>query len=237
MKVFPSIDISEGRAVKRVRGVKGTGIIIGDPRKLALKWINEGAEGLHVVDLDAASSGKLVNFDKIREILEVGKGLWIQVAGGIRNVKDASRYIDAGASAVVVGTKAVTDPDFLDLLDKEIGRDKVIVAIDNKGGKIAIKGWEAEAMPLEEYLEIIKDKPFSYVLYTFIDTEGTMEGIDVNGLRKVKSLGRKVEYAGGIGSINDLLKLKEEGVFAAILGMALYTGKILLKEAIKVAKS
>ena len=236
MRVFPSIDISEGKAVKRVRGIRGTGLVIGEPREVARRWLNEGAEGLHVVDLDAASAGRLVNFEKVKEVLEEAKDLWVQVAGGIRRVEDARKYIDAGASAVVVGTKAVVDPDFLDALDKEIGRDKVIVAVDNKGGKVAIKGWEVEALSLDEYLKILKDKPFSYLLYTYIPTEGTLKGVDLEGVRKVKALGRLVEYAGGIGSLEDLRKLKEEGVYAAILGMALYSGKIKLKDAIRVAR-
>ncbi len=236
MKLFPSIDISEGKVVKRVRGVRGTGLVVGNPREVARRWVEEGAEGLHVVDLDAASIGKLVNFDKVKEVLQEAKGLWVQVAGGIRSVEDAKKYIDAGASAVVIGTKAATDPSFLDLLDREIGGDKVIVAIDNKGGKIAIKGWEVEALSLDEYLKILERRPFSYVLYTYIPAEGTLKGIDLKGVRMVKRLGKEVEYAGGIGSIEDLIKLKEEGVYAAILGMALYSGKIKLREAIKAVR-
>ncbi len=232
-QVYPSIDISEGRAVKRVRGVRGTGLDLGDPLKWVEFWANEGAKGIHVVDLDAAETGRPVNSDIILKIIKMAKelGLWVQVAGGIRSVEHASLYSDA--DAIVVGSKAHKDPSFVDVLSKEIGADKIIIALDLKGGRVSIEGWK-ETLPkgLHEALKLFEDKEFKGFMYTYIDTEGTMRGPDVAGCKYIKSTypSKLLEYAGGVGSKDDVKALGNVGVDVVVIGMALYTGKIKLKD-------
>ncbi|UXD21529.1 1-(5-phosphoribosyl)-5-[(5-phosphoribosylamino)methylideneamino] imidazole-4-carboxamide isomerase [Ignicoccus pacificus DSM 13166] len=233
VKVYPSIDISNGRAVKRVRGVRGTGLDLGDPLRWLDFWADEGAEGIHVVDLDAAERGRPVNEDTILKLIEMAKdrGLWIQVAGGIRSIEHAKLYQDA--DAVVVGSKAHKDPNFVDSLSKELGPEKVIIAIDLKGGRVTVEGWN-EKLPvgLDEALKKFEGKSFRGIMYTYVDTEGTMRGPDIEGVKYIRSRYPSIllEYAGGVGSKEDVLSLSEAGVDVVIIGMALYSGKLKLKD-------
>ncbi len=233
MKVFPSIDVSEGRAVKRVRGVKGTGMDLGDPVKWAEFWAAEGAKGLHVVDLDGAEAGRPVNVETIRKVIEVAKreGLWVQVAGGIREVEHAKLY--PRADAYVVGSRAHKEPEFVERMASEFGAEKVIVAIDLKGGKVSVEGWKAEIPAgLKEALDKFEGMSFKGFMYTYVDTEGTMKGPDLEGVRYIRSRypTKLLEYAGGVGSAEDVRALFAAGADVVVIGMALYTGKIKLKD-------
>ncbi|NPA85571.1 MAG: 1-(5-phosphoribosyl)-5-[(5-phosphoribosylamino)methylideneamino] imidazole-4-carboxamide isomerase [Crenarchaeota archaeon] len=233
MKVFPSIDVSGGRAVKRVRGVKGTGIDLGDPVKWAEFWAAEGAKGLHVVDLDGAEAGRPINTDVINEVINVAKssGLWVQVAGGLRELDHLRLY--PKADAYVLGSKAHSDPHFVEEVAGEFGKDKVIVAIDLKGGKVSIDGWKREVpVGLKEALDRFEGAPLRGFMYTYVDTEGTMEGPDLEGVRYIKHRfpTKLLEYAGGVGSREHVLELFEAGADVVVVGMALYTGKLKLKD-------
>ncbi|ABU81361.1 HisA/HisF-related TIM barrel protein [Ignicoccus hospitalis] len=233
MRVFPSIDVSEGRAVKRVRGVKGTGLDLGDPVKWAEFWALEGAKGLHVVDLDGAEAGKPINVEVINKVIEKAKeyGLWVQVAGGLREVEHLERY--PKADAFVIGSRAHKDPEFLEVASEAVGADKVIVAIDLKGGKVSVEGWKEEIpVGLKEALEKFKGRSFRGFLYTYVDTEGTMEGPDVSGVKYIRREypDKLLEYAGGVGSPEHVKLLESAGADVVVLGMALYSGKLRLKD-------
>ncbi|ALU12398.1 hypothetical protein EYM_03325 [Ignicoccus islandicus DSM 13165] len=232
-KILPSLDISEGKVVKRVKGIRGTGLELGNPIKWLEFWYNEGALGIHVVDLDAAEKGYPVNKDVILKLISRAKelGMWIQVAGGIRSIDVAQLY--SKADSIVIGSKAVKDPKFLEEVSKEIGCEKVIVAIDSKGGRVAIDGWtKTEHYTPLEIIEMLPEKAYTGILYTYIDTEGTLKGPDFETPKKIKSLrpGKVLEYAGGIGSKGHVLKLLETGVDSLIIGMALYSAKLSLRE-------
>jgi len=233
LKVFPSIDVSEGRAVKRVRGERGTGIDLGDPVKWAEFWAAEGAKGIHVVDLDGAEAGRPVNVEVIRRVIDVAKdnGLWVQVAGGLRELEHFKLY--PRADAFVIGSKAHKDPSFLEKVASIIGENKIIVAIDLKGGKVSVEGWREEVPAgLKEALDKFEGLPFKGIAYTYVDTEGTMKGPDLEGVRYIKHRypNKLLEYAGGVGSKEDVLALFEAGADVVIIGMALYTGKVKLKD-------
>ena len=233
MKVFPSIDISEGRAVKRVRGVKGTGLDLGDPVKWAEFWADEGAKGIHVVDLDGAEAGKPVNVDVINKVIDVAKerGLWVQVAGGLREVEHLRLY--PKADAYVIGSKAHREPSFVKEASNAVGADKVIIAIDLKGGKVSVEGWKEEIPAgLKEALDKFEGYNFKGFMYTYVDTEGTMKGPDVEGVKYIRSRfpNKLIEYAGGVGSEKDVKALWAAGADVVVIGMALYTGKIKLKD-------
>jgi len=231
--VYPSIDISKGRAVKRVKGVAGTGLDLGDPLKWVDFWASEGARGIHVVDLDAAEQGRPVNYEIINSIISKARdlGLWIQVAGGIRELEHALLYRDA--DAIVVGSRAHKDPAFIDTLANEIDESRIIVAIDVKGGKVSISGWrETVPLTLKDALMRLSNHKFGGIMYTYVDTEGTMKGPDFQGVKLIRTMypDKLLEYAGGVGSKEDVKRLGERGVDIVIVGMALYTGKLKLRE-------
>ncbi len=233
MRVFPSIDISEGRAVKRIRGVKGTGLDLGDPIKWAEFWADEGAKGIHIVDLDGAEAGKPTNVEVINKVIDVAKdrGLWVQVAGGLRKLEYLKLY--PRADAYVIGSRAHKDPNFIDKASDEVGPERVIVAIDLKGGKVSVEGWKEEIPAgLKEALDKFEGHNFKGFMYTYVDTEGTMKGPDIEGIKYIRSRfpGKLIEYAGGIGSEDDVRAAWSAGADVVIIGMALYTGKIRLKD-------
>ncbi len=223
MKVIPSVDISEGRAVKRVKGVRGTGLVLGDPVKVAEEIYSMGYRYLHVVDLDAAE-GVGNNRDKIREIMKLGFD-WVQVGGGVRDLKTASELISLGASAVVMSTLPFTDPKEFSRVKSALGGDKIMVSIDyDSQGFALVKGWKERAMTVKEALELVRD--VKGVILTFVDKEGTSNGIDSSAGEKVRGFNGLKEYAGGISGLKDLLDLRAQGFDGAIVGMSFYTGKV-----------
>ncbi len=232
-RVLPSIDISGGIAVKRVKGLKGTGLSLGDPLKWLEFWHAEGALGVHVVDLDAAESGRPVNKEVIMKLIEKARelGMWIQVAGGIRSKEVAVEY--SKADAIVIGSKAIKDPSFLQEVSQDIGAENVIVAIDARNGKVAVEGWtRTENYTPLEVIELLPDEAYGGILYTYIDTEGTLQGPDFTTVEKIKSLRptKALEYAGGIGRKEHAIELLNRGADSVIIGMALYSSKINLRE-------
>ncbi|MCK5283812.1 MAG: 1-(5-phosphoribosyl)-5-[(5-phosphoribosylamino)methylideneamino] imidazole-4-carboxamide isomerase [Nanoarchaeota archaeon] len=192
--------------------------------------LKELGNPIDVIDLDAAM-GKGENVSLIKELC---KRMDCRVGGGIRTLEKAKEIIDAGASKVIIGTGAFSDgklnTTFLDELNKAIGKHKIIVSIDSKGGKIVDKGW-TESTGINT-LDIVKELE-NYcleILYTYVDKEGMMEGTDFETVKKIKSMTRiEVTAAGGISSIDEIKKLEEIGV-NSVVGMAYYTGKIKMSE-------
>ena len=223
MKVMPSVDMSGGKAVKRVRGVRGTGLVLGDPVKVAEEIYSLGYRHVHLVDLDAAE-GVGNNRDKIREIARIGFE-WVQVGGGVRDQATAEELLSLGVSAVVMSTLPFTDYGKFERIKERIGGDKVIVSMDyDSQGYVLVKGWKERALRLEEALERVND--VRGIALTFVDNEGTSQGIDRKVGEKVKGFKGLKEYAGGVSGLEDLLELKAQGFDFAIVGMAFYTGKV-----------
>lgn len=223
MYVVPSIDISQGKAVKRVRGVKGTGIIIGDPVKVAEEIYSLGYEFVHVVDLDAAE-GSGNNEDKIGGIARVGFKR-VEVGGGIRSVEKANKILSLGATEVVVSSLLFTNKEEFDRMSKLLG-DKLFFSIDYCGGKTLIKGWKEEAKSVDETISLLKNYDIKGVIFTYVCNEGTRRGIDENISIYSSQVNKLKGYAGGISDINDLLKLKESKIDFAIVGMSFYSGSL-----------
>ncbi len=221
--IMPSIDISDGKAVKRIRGVRGSGIVVGNPVDIASKLYSEGYEYIHIVDLDAAE-GCGDNENIIRKITEIGFK-WIQVGGGIRSLEKASRLLSYGVSALVISTIFYMETNLFKSILNNIGGEKILIAIDyDSNGNVYIAGWSRSKVLLTSALNMVNSYNVLGVLFTFISNEGTVKGIDRNICFYASKLNMLKEYAGGISSIEDLVYLKECGFRVAIIGMALYQG-------------
>ncbi|BDC19655.1 1-(5-phosphoribosyl)-5-[(5-phosphoribosylamino) methylideneamino] imidazole-4-carboxamide isomerase [Acidianus sp. HS-5] len=223
MEVVPSIDISQGKAVKRIKGIKGSGLILGNPTKVAEEIYSLGYNFIHVVDLDAAE-GTGNNEDKIKEIVKVGFNK-IEVGGGIRSVEKANGLLSLGVTDVVVSSILFTDKVEFDKMSKLFG-DRLFFSIDYCGGKTLIRGWKEKAKSVDETLSVIKDYDIKGVIFTYVCNEGTKKGIDDNiSIYSVK-VNKIKGYAGGISDVKDLLKLKDSKIDFAIVGMAFYSGNL-----------
>jgi phosphoribosylformimino-5-aminoimidazole carboxamide ribotide isomerase len=226
MIVIPAVDILGGKVVTLVGGKPGTEkVSLPNPREVALDWEQKGAPMIHLVDLDSAMD-RGDNFDAITSILAKVK-VPVQIGGGIRTTEKAETLLNLGASRVVVGTKAVTDPDWLEELALS-NRHKIVLALDLKDGKVQVKGWrESSSRSVKDILDRTEGLPLAGVLHTNINVEGQAAGIDADSLAEfVAMCPHPVIASGGITTADDLRKLEEIGASSAIVGLALYAGTI-----------
>lgn len=237
MKILPAIDILDGKCVRLTKGkFESKTVYSSDPLAMAKKFEAEGAAMLHVIDLDAAKTGKPVNQELIINIAKTLK-IPIEVGGGIRDLETAVSYLGSGVQRIVLGTKALTDVAFLTTLIKKFGSNRIVVAIEIKQGKIAIKGWQ-ETID-KDYLDFaqeLKALGVSEVLFTDVDRDGSLTEPNFEILKQLMEFGFNVISSGGISSIQAIKKLKELGASGAILGKALYENKITLTDALNVVR-
>lgn len=230
MIVYPAVDILDGKAVQLVGGKPGTEkVSLPNPREVALDWESKGAPAVHVVDLNAAM-GRGDNFEAITHILSRVK-VPVQIGGGIRTTEAVQTLLTLGASRVVVGTRAITDPEwFYELV--RTNRNHIILALDTKDGKIQLKGWkESSESKLRETLKATEDLPLAGVLHTNVNMEGKAKGIDLEETRHfVEMCPHDVTISGGITTVDDLAALEDVGVKSTIVGLALYKGTIRPEE-------
>lgn len=226
MRVIPAVDVMDHQVVQLVGGVPGSQqIVMPDPVSVAEMWVSKGAEYLHLVDLDAAF-GKEGNIPVFTRIIKES-GVPAEVGGGIRSTETVDELVAAGADRVVVGTKAVKEPDWLvSIADRHPGR--IVLSMDTKGGRIAIKGWqESAAMTVQEMFDIIRDIPLAGVLNTNVDVEGQKKGIDERQAREfIAGCPCPVIASGGVTSKRDADILADAGAEGAVVGLALYTGVV-----------
>lgn len=235
MEIFPAVDILSGRCVQLVQGRKDTATFFGQPIDCALRWINAGARQLHIVNLDGAFGNSAVNLTLIRELIRI-TGVTIQLGGGIRSFEDAAGWLDAGVDRVIIGTLAVKDPDILTGLAEQYGRDRIIAGVDSRGGLITVEGWDRTEGEYIGWARIFEKKGAGTLLYTNVDVEGLQQGIRIPPVRcLIESVGIPVIVAGGISSGDDVRALKKIGAYGVVLGSALYSGKLSLREALEVA--
>jgi len=237
-EVIPAVDMRNGKCVQLVQGVPGSEIIsLDDPFAVALDWIDKGAKTLHLVDLDGAIEGKRKNTPIVERIVKAckEKGIIIQVGGGIRNFEDAAALLKLGVSRVILGTAALQDPGLVKLLAEAFGNEFVTVALDAKNGRISIKGWTEEcAQTPVEMGRKFEELGAGGLLFTNIDTEGLMQGVNPLPTKElVESVSIPVIASGGVSSLQDLRTVKETGATGVVIGSALYTGKFTLEEAIE----
>lgn len=223
MRIIPAVDVMDHQVVQLVGGVPGSQqITMPDPLSVAEMWISKGAEYLHLVDLDAAF-GKEGNIPVFTRIIKEC-GVPAEIGGGIRSTDTVDELIAAGADRVVVGTKAVKEPEWLiSIADRHPGR--IVLSLDTKGGRIAIKGWqESAAMTVEGMFDLIRDVPLAGVLNTNVDVEGQRKGIDERQAREfIAGCPCPVIASGGVTSKRDADILADAGAESAVVGLALYT--------------
>ncbi len=237
MIVMPSLDIEKGLVVKRVEGIRGTGLLVGEPRVVAKKLLEKGVEWVHVVDLDGAETGKPVNLG-VAEML-VKMGFRVQFGGGVRKLEAFEVLLErVGVDRIVVGTLVFRDPGLVERAVNEYGGDRIVAALDARHGVVLIEGWRREAGPnIIEALEHVEKLGVRHILYTSVEREGRLRGVDWDGVRVLR--GRwsgSLQYAGGVASIDDVIGLAEEGVDAAIVGMAFHAGLLDIGEASVLAR-
>ena len=237
MKIYPAIDIRDGKCVRLMQGELQRSTEYGDPIEMAKRWEDEGAYYLHVVDLDAAFSGSFVNQDIITKLVQSIK-IPVQMGGGVRTKEDIRvRLDDAGISRVILGTVAVEDPE---LVKWAVARykDRIAVGIDAKEGCVAITGW-AENSNIDP-VSLAKDMHkmgVANIIYTDISKDGMMEGPNLDKTEMiVKETWMNLIASGGISSLDDIRKVRETGACGCIVGRALYDGAFTLQDAMKAAK-
>ena len=237
MNVIPAIDILEGRCVRLYQGDYSLSQIFNDnPVEVAQKWVEQGANRLHLVDLDAAKVGHPVNQKTIEAIVRA-TNVPVQVGGGLRDYASVANILALGVEQAILGTVAVEQPELVAQLCQEFP-GQIIVGIDARNGKVATKGWQetSEVLAIDLAREMAQ-LGIAAIVYTDIHRDGTLEGPNLEALREVASAVDVPAIAsGGVSSITDLLSLlalEPLGVKGAIVGRALYTGDIILKEAIQ----
>jgi phosphoribosylformimino-5-aminoimidazole carboxamide ribotide isomerase len=235
MIIYPAIDIQNGQCVRLRRGDFHEATIFGsDPVERAQLWEKEGAQALHVVDLDGARTGSLVNFDIVREIAGA-LSIPVQFGGGVRSLQDLERINDSQVSRVIIGTSAVTDEAFL----KEAVRlvdGKLVVSVDADKGIVTTHGWQQRSsVSAVKFADHLRGEGIDHILYTDIDRDGMMMGMNLEAVRELAdAVDIDILASGGISSLHDLERLKEAAlpnVSGVIVGRALYEGRFTIAEA------
>jgi phosphoribosylformimino-5-aminoimidazole carboxamide ribotide isomerase len=235
--LYPAIDIRGGHAVRLTQGDYGRETPYdADPVDAARRWAGEGAEFLHVVDLDGAKAGAPRNLDAVRRIAEA-VSCPIQVGGGLRNAESVRAVLDAGAERVVIGTAALRDPELLDEMLAEHG-ERVVVSVDARNGRVALQGWtEAGEEGAVEVVAALGERGVARFLCTAIEVDGTMEGPALGQLEEIAAATQaQVIASGGVGNLADLEALAQipvPNVEGAIVGRALYERRFTVAEGIE----
>jgi len=237
MKIYPAIDIKAGSCVRLQKGEREKCTDYGDPVEMARKWQAEGAQYLHLVDLDGAFEGKFINQEIVSSIIQTVK-IPVQMGGGIRNEKDIEDRLDKmGISRVILGTVVHTNPD---LLKWAIDRysDRIAVAIDAKEGKVCISGWveSVEEDPVSLAIRM-KDLGVKNIIFTDVSRDGMMTGPNIERTAEmVKKTWINIIASGGISTLADIVAVRGTGACGVILGKSLYSGAFSLKEAMQTGK-
>lgn len=235
MQIIPAIDIKGGKCVRLTKGDYSRETIYEhDPMIMAKKWKEQGATFIHIVDLDGAKEGKPVNIETIKQIIEK-VNIPVQVGGGIRSFETAKTLIDNDVNRIILSTVALENAELLKKLLKEY-KEKIIVSLDAKNGKLMKKGWlEGTDMDVSSTISQLELLGLETIIYTDTSRDGTLEGPNFEEIENVRKQTKcRLIIAGGLSSISDIKKLKELNVDGVILGKSLYEGKIDLKEAINV---
>ena len=225
---FPAVDLRGGKCVQLVGGVPGTEVVaLDNPLFQAERWVAEGADHLHIIDLDGAILGKRINAPILRQMVKK-LDLFIQLGGGIRREEDVSEILDIGVDRAILGTAALREPDIVSRLADRHGKERIMVALDVKKGDVTAEGWQRQmGRKAVELGRLFEEKGAGSILFTNIDVEGQQKGIDLGPTRDlVSAVGIPVVAAGGGTEIGDVLALRQAGAAGAVAGTAIYTGKL-----------
>lgn len=234
MQIFPAIDLRGGQVVRLYQGDYDQETVYGsDPCAYAREFIDAGAQHLHVVDLDGARDGTTANFDSIAAIAKQG-GLYIEAGGGIRTEDRIRQYLDLGVGRCILGTIAVKDFAFTERMARTYG-DQIAVGVDARDGYVAVNGWkEISREKGVDFCRRLRDAGVKTVIYTDISRDGAGQGTNLELYRELSRIeGLEITASGGVSSIEELRELERMGVRAAILGKALYSGRLNLRTVIE----
>lgn len=241
MIIYPAIDLKDGQCVRLVQGkVENKTVYSSDPAAMAASFQEQGAQWLHVVDLDGAFRGQPQNLQAIKQI--AGRiNIPFQVGGGLRSLEDIAAVLEIGASRVIIGTRAVTSPQFVEKLLKEFGPDKIILGLDAKDGLVAIEGWvEKSSLDALVFGKQMHSMGVKTAVFTDVSRDGLLQGPNLDFTRTMaEQTGLSIIASGGVSSVENIKNLREiesQGVSGAIIGKALYDGKITIREALDAAK-
>jgi len=235
--VYPAIDLKDGRCVRLVRGDMARATVFGDdPAAQARSFSQAGARWIHVVDLDGAFAGRPQNAAAVEAVVAAVPALGIQLGGGIRDAATVEAWLGKGVARVVLGTAAVKNPDLV----REACRrwpGRIALAIDARGGKVAVEGWaETSSLTALDLARRFEDAGAAAVVYTDIDRDGALQGVNVAATAALaRAIRTPVIASGGIASLDDIAALKAAGIPGAIVGRALYDGRIDLRSALALA--
>lgn len=235
MIIFPAIDMYEGKVVRLLKGNYDKMTVYSEKVvEKAFEIESLGAEWLHLVDLEGAKEGTTPNFSYVEEICKK-TGLKVEIGGGIRSSETIEQYLLVGVDRIILGTKAATDGEFLREMADKFG-DKIAVGIDVKDEKVAIKGWlEVLDKNIFDFVGELREIGVKNIIVTDIAKDGVMSGINASFYEKLNAYtDMDITASGGVTRLDDLMELKKAGLYGAILGKAMYTGNIDLREALKV---
>jgi len=230
-EVVPAVDMQDGEVVQLVGGERETGTTYGDPVAAARRWVEAGAETLHLVDLDGAFEGERQNAAAIDAVV-AAVDVDVQLGGGIRTAEEAIDLLDRGIDRVILGTAAVENPEIVATIGEEYP-EGVLVGLDAKGGEVVVEGWtEGTGLDPAEAARRYADLGAGGILFTDVDVEGQLEGVRTGPVRRVvEAVEVPVVASGGVASIDDVRALHEAGAAAVVVGTALYEGRFTLAEA------
>ena len=237
MLVIPAIDLKDGKCVRLKQGEMNDVTEYDAPAEAAARWVDQGAERLHLVDLNGAFAGKPMNSDVVKEITSTYPDLDVQVGGGIRDEDTVQGYLEAGVRYVIIGTKAITAPHFVEDICAEFP-GHIIVGLDAKDGKVATDGWsKLSHHDVIDMAQRFEQMGVEAIIYTDISRDGMMNGVNVEATVKLaQAIQIPVIASGGITNMKDieaLCKVQDEGIMGAITGRAIYEGSLDFAEAFK----
>lgn len=236
MLIIPAIDLKDGECVRLRQGrMEDSTVFSGSPVDVATRWVNTGARRLHLVDLNGAFAGEPVNGEIVTDIAKAHPGLSIQIGGGIRSGETIEAYLKAGVEYVIIGTKAVKEPEFVTEMCQQFP-GHIIVGIDAKKGLVATDGWaEVTEVKAADLAKQFESDGVSSIVYTDIDRDGMMQGVNVEAtLAMAKASSIPVIASGGITNMDDIVALNRvasQGILGAITGRAIYEGTLDVAEA------
>ena len=239
MKLYPAIDLKEGKCVRLVQGDYNEVTIYGDdPGEMAKKWESLGGDFLHIVDLDGAKAGIGMNGEAIRQIVEA-VNIPIELGGGIRSLDDIKIQLERGVNRVILGSAAIKNKTLVKEAIETFGAEKIVVGVDAKEGMVAVEGWlEVTDTTALAFCKELEKMGVQTVIYTDIAKDGMMQGPNIEETRKlVEETNLQVVASGGVSSLEDLKALEGIGVHGAIIGKAIYTNAIKLEEAVALFKN
>jgi len=238
MIILPAIDLYEGKAVRLLKGdYNKMTVYDNNPSNIAKKFENSGARYIHLVDLEGAKTGETLNIDVVRDIVK-STSLSAEIGGGIRSFDTIEKYLSIGVKRVILGTAAVTEEGFVKKAVSEYGA-RIVVGADIKDGLVAIKGWlEKSSLSCDEFCLKMQNDGVKTIIVTDISKDGAMQGTNhelYNHLSKEFRL--NIIASGGVSSLNDIKRLKDDGITGAIIGKAYYTGAVSIDDAVLIAGS